>query len=296
MISLLLWLLIAYVAIGAVLAVKGPLRRRMDSQILAAMLASESSVPRWKLVVFKYALLTGIAFLWPVLMNKRDEIMEWWEREGKAEAEKEEKERREQGEKEWCARYEPPFDAPTIGELWKRIRGRPWADEAVALTRLVIREGWVGLSVLAPVKATFTFDKRSNTGLSGTAAFAVGGTSSTLGKIERKTATAEVSLPATIVAQSLVKLDGVKLERRLYETKIGHTDDYPEIELEFSFGDDVLVLGSTSQGEMRTPWWVRLGDRKWVTDSAAAAEVLELFDSYLRRDTQKQLIDSAEVT
>ncbi len=65
--STFLWIAAAYVVIGLLLAMFGPLRRDLKSKILA-MAATNPDTPQWKFTVFRFVTLSGAGLLWPLFL------------------------------------------------------------------------------------------------------------------------------------------------------------------------------------------------------------------------------------
>jgi hypothetical protein len=61
--STMLWIAAAYIVIGFLLTVFGPLRRSLEAKI-QDMTANNPDVPHWKATVLRYVVLSGVVFLW----------------------------------------------------------------------------------------------------------------------------------------------------------------------------------------------------------------------------------------
>ena len=132
------------------------------------------------------------------------------------------------------------------------------------------------------------FDRRSTTGLDGTAIYSVNvrGTGSTSVRIK-------VKLPRDAIVRSLILLAGTEIETKEYQPARTHTDDYPSVRVEFLFESQVLSFESTSQGKGRIPWAVSWGEKTWVSDSDHIPAAIEILDEHRQRDVEKGLIDYA---
>ena len=62
-----LWFgLVAYLLVGLFFAFKGRLAFMVDAHIATA--SFESSVPKWKIILFKWLLRTGVVLLYPIFL------------------------------------------------------------------------------------------------------------------------------------------------------------------------------------------------------------------------------------
>lgn len=154
---------------------------------------------------------------------------------------------------------------------------------------IIINDEWMGLSLLAPIKAHYTL-KRSVQNYAGNAEFSVGGGFSN----QPHTATKDIVVPDEVIGQFLQELGKTPVDKGKYKAKITHTDDYTNISIEISLEEGKVVLSSASQGKDMNPWRVTSGQLECVSPSGFPAIALDILGPYLQRDAQKKLIEEVQ--
>ena len=147
-----------------------------------------------------------------------------------------------------------------------------------------IHNDWNGYSDITPI-ARHCKLRLENQELVGNAYIAVGGYGAA--GIHQQ-ATTKVKIPAAITAQFLATLAQTPIERGIYQPKLGHPDDYPNVKIQVGTIGHQTTFSSKSQGIDRTPWQVKTRstsagktDTQYISNSATPAQALRLLSPYL---------------
>jgi hypothetical protein len=141
-------------------------------------------------------------------------------------------------------------------------------------TTIRIRDGWMGLSPIAPLNHRYEFRREGND-------FHGSGTCSAA---RQEHAIASVAFPVASVAPMLARLARVSVGQGPYRPLITHTDDYPDTVIEIETPAGTVTFTTRSQGRFAGPWEISLasGARGVVSASVPgelASALLERVDA-----------------
>jgi hypothetical protein len=149
-----------------------------------------------------------------------------------------------------------------------------------AATLVTLRDVWSGMSKHSPIAAVYEL-RRGGTGtLTGEGTFSTGLVAPKTVRISVRAATATTFLDALARAR-MTSCD--------YEPFVGHTDDFPSIELELHVGaagaaeDRVARLYTTSQGKFHTPWGADVAGASYTIAGEEIGRALRALDRTLKR-------------
>jgi hypothetical protein len=151
-----------------------------------------------------------------------------------------------------------------------------YADMPTARS-VTVHDAWYGMSAEAPIVTTFDLQRTDQRGLVGTLRHS---------RREQLQYAREIEISRSTTTRLLRLLGSAPLVSEPYEPFIDHTDDFPRIEIVVVLepvaglapGVGMVLLTSTSQGELHTPWSVSMGDTTWTSPGEQIGRALAMLN------------------
>ena len=130
-----------------------------------------------------------------------------------------------------------------------------------------IRDGWMGLSPLAPINHRYEFRRVGNDFHAHVVCGAAG----------QEHALPDLTVPAVGLMPVLTRFATISVSRGPYSPRITHTDDYPNVLIEFETPAGTASFLSHSQGAFAPPWQLTVanGESGVVSASVPGAAARE---------------------
>lgn len=140
---------------------------------------------------------------------------------------------------------------------------------------IIVHDGWYGPSAEAPIVTTFELRPTEQRGLAGTVQHS---------RRKQVQYTREITISRTTSTRLLRLLGSAPLSDDPYEPFVDHTDDFPRIEIVvvlepvpgMMLGAGMVLLASTSQGVLHTPWNVSMGTSTWTSSGDQLGRALAM--------------------
>jgi hypothetical protein len=156
-----------------------------------------------------------------------------------------------------------------------------------AATLVTLRDVWGGMSKHSPIAAVYELRRGATGALTGEGKFSTGLVAPKAVRISIRASTAKNFLDA---------LGRARMTRGKYEPYMGHTDDFPNIEIGLHVGaaggaeDRVARLYTTSQGEFHTPWGATVAGASYTIAGEEIGRALRAVQRSLKRGELERML------
>jgi hypothetical protein len=166
-------------------------------------------------------------------------------------------------------------DSASLSKLFPDLADLP------ETTTFGVAVGWLGLSLLSPIRADYSLELRKGE-FKGKGRF----------KVATAGATRSISVPRDVVRGFMAAAEKVELVEKKYEPRITHTDDYPSLRISVQTKRGLLIIGTNSQPQRsksgnyvdRTPWVVEYLGRTFVVSANDLDQAFEPFEPHLQQN------------
>jgi hypothetical protein len=157
-----------------------------------------------------------------------------------------------------------------------------------AATLVTLRDVWGGMSNHSPIAAVYELRRGATGALTGEGKFSTRLVAPKTVRISMRAPTAKTFLGA---------LARARMTRGEYEPYMGHTDDFPSLEIGLHVGaavgaeDRVARLHTTSQGEFHTPWGATVAGESYTIAGEEIGRALRAVARTLKRGELDRMLD-----